>query len=121
MKKQKIVDINNIEEESGGPNFIYTDDNETENIRQYNIDKNKKTQNIITKWQNLAKRFINLTDAHKEYLFSLQQITAWNKLSKERLLKLQECCTLRGHGQIESDRQPHERITYECLFCGKYI
>lgn len=113
MKKQKIVNINNIEEESGGPNFIYNNDEDEH--------KNKKTQNIINKWQNLAKRFIDLTNAHKEYLFSLQQITTWNELSKRRLLQLQECCTLRGHGKIESDRQPHERITYECLYCGKYI
>lgn len=113
MKKQKIVDTKYIEEESGGTNFIYDD------IPQYNIE-NKKNK-IFTKWQNLAKRFIELSNSHKDYIFSLQQISAWKKINKERLLKLQKCCELRGHGKIESDRQPHERITYECLFCGKYI
>ena len=40
MKKQKKFDTNNIEEESGGPNFIYDDD-----ILQHNIE-NKKKKNI---------------------------------------------------------------------------
>lgn len=114
MKKQKKFDTNNIEKESGGPNFIYDDD-----IPQYNIENKKKK--IFTKWQDLSKRLIELINSHKDYIFSLQQITAWKKIKKERLLKLQKNCELRGHGKIESDRQPHERITHECLFCGKYI
>lgn len=107
MKKQKISNINDIEE-SGGPNFIYDD----EDTRQ---------ENIYNKWNDLAKRFVNLINLHNEYLFSLHQISTWEKQHKLNLLKLQECCALRGHGQIESDRQPHERITHECLFCGKSI
>ena len=36
--------------------------------------------------------------------------------------QLQECCASRGHGLLVcTDRQPHERNQFHCVFCEKIV
>ncbi len=49
------------------------------------------------------------------------QVLAWERqveMSQERCIRL---CADRGHGRIDSFREPHERMQHRCTFCGEYL
>uniref|UniRef100_A0A6C0KFE6 Uncharacterized protein n=1 Tax=viral metagenome TaxID=1070528 RepID=A0A6C0KFE6_9ZZZZ len=40
------------------------------------------------------------------------------QIAAQRRLIFQGLCAARGHGPMSSERQPHERRTFECTVCG---